>query len=1041
MKNRFCIFLIFFYIIGVNAQKHCVFTSISGTNSLSGNKVRNITQLPDGRMMITTEGMVNLYNGTTFSYLHYNQNHIFPLSAYSGFHHEYIDAHGFMWLKNRYTLMVVDINRERFVERPDSLLASWGVKEALKDFFMDKEKNLWLVTEKDDLLYWDTKSLKPVPFLHQVSSIGNEPNNDQLYDLGVFNQKLYLFFRSGLLVCFDIPSRKEVYRQQSQNAFSSGYYGTTSYVVQGKDRFFQLCNGNRGGSMLSYDVNQRKWKTVLQEDYWLNYLSIDKDGSIWISCLKGLWNIDASLTKKQYIPSLKLVDGRNIDTEVSTLYNDAQGGMWVGTVNRGLLYYHPERFRFQNIGSSLFPLKESKTINVTCFAEMQDGNIIVGTKEGLFSYSPQTGEIRSYNNELSSVYCHFLLRDSQQRIWLSSGGQGLYCMLPDGKTKYYPLPGIAVYSIAETPQHTLVLGTNRHFGYFEPSTGTFEEQADTKNLNWHSVYQLACLGKDSIAGITEKGWFIFDKMKGKYTDIPLLHTCQTIGVEKGKRVWIGLQDGLYVYDLQSRNEHCFYTDDGLVNNYVQSVYQSRTGALWISTSNGISRVLPEQLSFGQNGKQTQISFANFNQFDGVITDEFCDRSVFEASDGTLYWGGINGFNKLLSRWQTENKLHSIPLFIGFELFNKRLDEGEAFDSRIILEQPITLTKEIVLEYNQNFFSLDFSALNYVNPTQTYYRYQLSGVDQVEREIHSSDGMGRATYTDLAPGTYIFRVQVADNSKQWSGQYAEMKIVVKAPFWKTPLAYLFYVLVITGSIVAAIRHYLQQKRKRMLQEQKEKLDEMKSTFLRNMNEELTEPIQQIMTPLSILLKHTDEGRTKQQLEEIQSNVTDLKGLVNQLSEGVLSPVAVDEQELNLETLLYNMRRLLELQQERKEQGAIAADESFMSTVDETFIRRALQFVEEHLDHPDYSVEMLSKDMGMDRTGLYRKLVSILGKTPTTFIRSIRLKRAAQLLEEGYSVTEVTDRVGFSTSSYLSKCFQEEFGMKPLQYVNSLKKGNK
>ena len=92
----------------------------------------------------------------------------------------------------------------------------------------------------------------------------------------------------------------------------------------------------------------------------------------------------------------------------------------------------------------------------------------------------------------------------------------------------------------------------------------------------------------------------------------------------------------------------------------------------------------------------------------------------------------------------------------------------------------------------------------------------------------------------------------------------------------------------------------------------------------------------------------------------------------------------------------------------------------------------------MDNQEYSVETLSRDMGMDRTGLYRKLIALVGKTPTSFIRSVRLKRAAQLLEKGYTVAEVADCVGFSTSSYLCKCFQEEFGVRPSQYVQQLKK---
>ena len=112
MKYILILLLLLIFPLSGIAEKHCVFTPINGTHGLSGNKVRNITQLPDGRMMITTEGLLNLYDGTNFSYLHYDREAICRLSDYSGFHHEYIDAHGYMWLKNQRQLMVVDIGRE-----------------------------------------------------------------------------------------------------------------------------------------------------------------------------------------------------------------------------------------------------------------------------------------------------------------------------------------------------------------------------------------------------------------------------------------------------------------------------------------------------------------------------------------------------------------------------------------------------------------------------------------------------------------------------------------------------------------------------------------------------------------------------------------------------------------------------------------------------------------------------------------------------------------------------------------------------------------
>ena len=156
-----------------------------------------------------------------------------------------------------------------------------------------------------------------------------------------------------------------------------------------------------------------------------------------------------------------------------------------------------------------------------------------------------------------------------------------------------------------------------------------------------------------------------------------------------------------------------------------------------------------------------------------------------------------------------------------------------------------------------------------------------------------------------------------------------------------------------------------------------------------------------------------------------------------------PLSSDENTLELDSLLVSMRNLLSQQEKRRKEQSDKirvnnAEEGWLSDADEAFIRKALEYVEQNLDNPEYSVEVLSRDMGMDRTGLYRKLVAVVGKTPTNFIRSIRLKRAAQLLEEGYTVAEVADSVGFSTSSYLSKCFQEEYGMRPSQYVSQRKK---
>jgi len=143
--------------------------------------------------------------------------------------------------------------------------------------------------------------------------------------------------------------------------------------------------------------------------------------------------------------------------------------------------------------------------------------------------------------------------------------------------------------------------------------------------------------------------------------------------------------------------------------------------------------------------------------------------------------------------------------------------------------------------------------------------------------------------------------------------------------------------------------------------------------------------------------------------------------------------------NMDILLLRIRHLIEQQEQRKnlfKNMIVINPEAITSTnVDEELIKKVLKHIEKNIANASYSVEQLSKDMFMDRTGLYRKLIAIVGQTPTEFIRSVRLKKAAKMLESGLQVSEAAEKVGFTTTSYFAKCFQEEFGQKPSQYKSS------
>lgn len=200
---------------------------------------------------------------------------------------------------------------------------------------------------------------------------------------------------------------------------------------------------------------------------------------------------------------------------------------------------------------------------------------------------------------------------------------------------------------------------------------------------------------------------------------------------------------------------------------------------------------------------------------------------------------------------------------------------------------IFFTQEIKLSYKENFITLEFAGLNYVNPFQTYFKYKLNNFDQNWTEI-LTHGLGSVTYTGLRPGTYTFTVYTANNDKIWGNEAAQMTIVITPPFWTTIYAYFIYASLLLSGIFCLFVYINKRIRKRRLeqriierQKQKEELDQMKFRFFTNISHEFRTPLTLIMTPLSTLIQQLNDEQLKQKLSSIYRNAEDMLALINQL----------------------------------------------------------------------------------------------------------------------------------------------------------------
>ena len=357
-----------------------------------------------------------------------------------------------------------------------------------------------------------------------------------------------------------MTSRKRLYSAAAYAETEQQYFARTSLVVKAPNSFYQLRNGYKGG-LFCFNTCQRTWKKILEENYALNTLIITPDNQkAYITCVHGFWILDLTKEKLQYIPILETKNGQRLSIEISTIFQDRQGGLWIGTLNRGLLYYHPSMHKLTQINRNNFPVAPEKDIAVESFAEDNKGMIYLKEHTHIYRLSTEKDGTRTLISEHNS-------------------------------------------SIPAEVKKKFNRGTETAF--FKGKT-----------------YTALCTDT--------RGW-----------------------------TWAGTADGLELFIPDEQTPRIFYRENGLSNNFVQGIIEDDHNDIWVTTSNGISRIHINQ-------KNKEPYFTNFNQQDGALEGEYLTKAVFKASDGTLYFGGIDGFN--IFNPDNESITPELPLFPSVHLF-------------------------------------------------------------------------------------------------------------------------------------------------------------------------------------------------------------------------------------------------------------------------------------------------------------------------------------------------------------------------------------
>lgn len=641
------------------------------------------------------------------------------------------------------------------------------------------------------------------------------------------------------------------------------------------------------GSMKHYmhiDANPFSLATNL-----VRSICVDKNGSIWTGTINGGLNLFDPVAEKFYSYQNQPDDPTSLSQRtVSALLEDNQGNLWVGTHRGGvnLLIQNNEKFRHYRQLSNQNSLSYN---DVRGFCEDKSGNIWIGTDGGgLNLFERKTGRFTHFKHQLndakslSSNEVLSIAEDSDGMIWVGTWGGGL-CLYNATEKKFEryqrqkekstSLSSDYIQKIFEDSKKNIWIAT--YFGglnLFDKNKKTFTRVVRSKSgktqLSGNNVISICEDAAGNIwIGTDDAGLNKLNIATGEFehyfTNNEKKPDLRVLFADSKGNLWVG-QKGLYQYSRSANNFFLFTNAGGLDAEFIKGITEDEKGNLWVSTSNGITRLHPETKTARK-----------YNIADGLQGLEFEANAYLKTKDGAMLFGGLNGFNLFYPEDIVPNN-YIPPVFVtSFMIDNKKVDAG-AKDG--ILAEDISFAKTISLSHLQSTFSFEFAALNYTASDNNQFQYKLENWDAGWVNAGSER---KASYINVSPGTYTFTVKASNNDDVWNENGYSIKVVIKPPFWQT----WWFRALIAAIVISGVYYFYKTRKKIELQkleeEKKEEIHQMRLQFFTNISHEFRTPLSLIAGPVEKLLNENPSEKNKHTYQVIQRNANRLLQLINEL----------------------------------------------------------------------------------------------------------------------------------------------------------------
>ncbi len=768
---------------------------------------------------------------------------------------------------------------------------------------------------------------------------------------------------------------------------------------------------------------------------------LDKDGQIWFGTFgDGVYKIDpVTLTYHHY--QHNPADPQSLsENSINCIFQDRSGATWFGTFGAGVSILDPQSNRFTLFKNNPFDRNSLASSFVWTVFEAADSTLWFGTNaNGISCYDQHRGTFTHFNHDpsdpasLSNSSVRRIFQDSRQRIWVGTDGGGLDLFNPAQRSFVHfrhdaSNPGSisdnSVRAVYEDRQGRIWVGTRNGLNLLKEDQRSFRRflmpEGSRDELLHNFIYSAIYQDRDDNMWIGTYGGGLckigpnLDSCISYHHDPEDPNTISdnivfSIHEDDQGRFWIGTNSGLNMFYPGTESFRRFGVSEGLANEVIYGILPDDENRIWLSTNLGITRFDLET-----------FQVKNFDMNDGLQSNEFNGGAYHRGYDGRLFFGGVYGLNAIDPvmvepvRNVTEVTLTKLEVMgkdvriAGVDLedeFAENPGRIVEFEDEFYVSENVTYVEEIMLDYKNRFFSVEFFALNNLQPDKLRYSYIM---ENLESDWSNAGTRNYVSYTNMKPGSYVLKV-VAENLDGYrSDPPMQLRIVVTPPYWQMWWFILLEVIVASAIAVMVYIYLLKTRTNRLLKFQNQQISEAnealrrseknlmelnatKDKFFSIISHDLKNPFSSLLSISDLMVESFDDADKEDHragFRKINQSIRHLLDLLENLltwSQSQRGRIKYDPVRFNLTSLIQeniNLHRLLAekkgimLQSTEDNEIYAYGDRDMINSVIRNLMTNAVKFTERNkkvevqvdTEEKDIVVSIMDEGIGISEENL-------------------------------------------------------------------------